>query len=144
MVRLDLDHRVTGLFGASMNELIACIAVAVYLEARSEPIAEQYRVAHVVLERTRQDGELTPEAVCAVWQAPKQFATVCNSDPCYEPHAYSMARHVASEVLFGVHKEPPECSGATHFHRKGYRPLEFSRMEIHCVGSAHVFYWREQ
>lgn len=50
----------------------ACLAGAVYLEARSEPVAGQLAVAEVALRR--KDGGQWGDSVCSVVTAPGQFA----------------------------------------------------------------------
>lgn len=123
-----------------MTDLIACLAVVVYLEARSEPIPAQYAVAHVVLERTRQHGERTPEAVCAVGWAANQFAPTKVRTFEYDARAYSIAKYVARDALAGIDKTPAACIGATHFHTKNERPQWARKMKPRCTLGAHVFY----
>ena len=75
-----------------------CIALAVYHEARSEPLAAQTAVAEVVLRRTR--DKRWPNSVCSVVFQDKQFSwtalppekLVPKEEEAFDK-AYSVARH---------------------------------------------------
>ena len=90
----------------------ACIALAVYFEARSEPVSEQLRVASVVLNRV-EDQRYPDDACAVVWEA-RQFSFTHDgkSDVPRNAVAWSIAQGVASEAI-----EAPDRFEATHYLR---------------------------
>jgi spore germination cell wall hydrolase CwlJ-like protein len=111
-----------------------CIALAVFSEARGEPIAGQIAVASVVLERGRD--------TCAVIAEPGQFEGVYNwpyprQPERIDPHAWGVALGVAHSVLAGV--ESP-CPGSYYFHKAGMQ-RSWAKGTA-CVVGNHAFYGR--
>jgi len=91
---------------------LACIALAVYFEARSEPIEHQQRVADVVLNRVEDDRY--PADACAVVWEPKQFSFTHDgkSDVPTDIDAWLTAQAVARDAIEREHRYP-----ATHYIR---------------------------
>ena len=91
---------------------LVCIALAVYFEARSEPVAHQMKVASVVLNRVEDDRY--PDDACAVVWEPGQFSWTHDgkSDTPEDPVAWSIACAVASEAVELEHRFE-----ATHYLR---------------------------
>jgi len=123
---------------------IACLAQAVYFEARGEPLAGQYGVAAVVLNRT---ADLRyPADVCGVvFQGESrrhacQFSFACDglSDRPRPGRAWRRALHVAEQSLAGFR---PDLTGrATHYHADSVQP-DWARTLNHTVTiGAHRFY----
>lgn len=89
---------------------VMCLAMAVYFEARSEPITGRYAVAEVIMNRT-QDKRF-PDTVCGVVHHDMgdkkfdcQFSFVCDgkSDVPEDTLAWDMAVAVAEDVLLNGH-----------------------------------------
>ncbi len=126
------------------EEDYVCLALAVYFEARSEPIAGQKAVAEVVLNRV-QDKRF-PDSVCAVvfqnekWRHRCQFSFACDgrSDRPRERRPWAQARKVAAVVIAGISKEM--TSTATHYHATYVRPSWAKRLERTVQVGRHVFY----
>lgn len=113
---------------------VTCVALAVFSEARGEPIAGQIAVASVVLERGRD--------TCAVIEAPGQFAGVYTwpyprQPERIDPQAWGVALGVAHSVLNGA-RSP--CPGSYYFmENRLQRPWAKGPA---CVVGNHSFYQR--
>jgi spore germination cell wall hydrolase CwlJ-like protein len=117
---------------------LACLAEAVYYEARGEPVQGRAAVAYVVLNRAK-SGEF-PETPCAVVAEGCQFSYRCDGRP--ESLAVRADRDAAfttaKAVLTGVVADPTH--GALFFHASRIRPGWFeSRTRVGKIGN-HVFY----
>ena len=121
----------------------ACLAMAVYYEARSEPIHAQAAVAEVVINRMHHPDY--PDTICDVIaddRGPKpydcQFSFMCDGkhERPNNPQAYQTALEVASEVLAGNimgHR-------ATHYHTTAVKPVwRHGLTPVGTIGS-HIFY----
>ena len=118
-----------------------CLAMAVYYEARSEPLDGQRAVADVVLARTYHPSY--PDTVCEVvaedrgskaWDC--QFSFMCDGLPERPTGAaWATAQAVASEAIAG-----PTLVHATHYHTTSVSPIW--RHDLTVVGKvgSHVFY----
>lgn len=116
-----------------LSAALLCLAMAVYHEARGEPLAGQVAVAHVVLNRARADA--WPGDVCAVVTQPRQFSF--HWGPPRESCAWERAVVVADRVLAGDTADP--TGGALHYHRRGLRRVWSAGMhQVHIGG--HVFF----
>ena len=93
---------------------LTCIALAVYFEARSEPIAIQQMVADVVLNRV--EDKRYPNDVCAVVWEPKQFSWTHDgkSDIPRNRKAWVTAQAVARDSV-----EREQRFQATHYLNQG-------------------------
>lgn len=91
---------------------LACIALAVYFEARSEPIEHQQRVADVVLNRA-EDARYPADACAVVWD-PRQFSFTHDgkSDVPRDIDAWMTAQAVARDAIEREHRFQ-----ATHYVR---------------------------
>jgi spore germination cell wall hydrolase CwlJ-like protein len=117
---------------------LACVAEAVYYEARGEPDRGRAAVAYVVLNRA-ESGEF-PETPCAVVAEGCQFSYRCDGRP--EALAVRADRDAAfvtaKAVLTGAVADP--TSGALFFHASRIRPGWFeTRARVGKIGN-HVFY----
>jgi len=117
---------------------LACVAEAVYYEARGEPIQGRAAVAYVVLNRA-ESGKF-PETPCAVVAEGCQFSYRCDGRP--ESLAVRADRDAAfttaEAVLTGAVADPTD--GALFFHASRIRPGWFeSRTRVGEIGN-HVFY----
>ena len=104
----------------------ACLAEALYFEARGESVTGQFAVAEVILNRV--ESASYPDTVCGVIRQGTgrrhacQFSYNCDgrAEVFNEPKAYEMVGKVARLVLDrGV---PGLTDGATHYLTKSVRP----------------------
>ncbi len=124
----------------------ACLAQAVYYEARGEPADGQAAVAQVVLNRARSGRH--PADVCGVVfegaaRSGCQFSFAC--DPRLaarrpEAAAWRRAQAVASEALEGGGAAPPELAGVLNYHADYVRPRWAARLDRAAVIGRHIFY----
>jgi spore germination cell wall hydrolase CwlJ-like protein len=117
---------------------LACLAEAVYYEARGEPTQGRAAVAYVVLNRSR-SGEF-PRTPCAVVAEGCQFSYRCDGRP--EALAVRADRDAAfvtaKAVLTGAVADPTD--GALFFHASRICPGWFeTRARVGKIGN-HVFY----
>ena len=123
----------------------ACLALAVYHEARGEPITGQQMVAEVILNRV--DHLSYPDTVCGVVKQhntpvnrPRacQFSFYCDgaSDKPRDRAAWDAAQAVAKDALEG----DLLGSNATHFHTKAVSPSWAKRLTMVGSVGSHVFY----
>jgi N-acetylmuramoyl-L-alanine amidase len=125
---------------SDVGELTAdekCLATAVYYEARSESLAGQLAVAHVVLQRAK-SGRF-PSSLCGVVTQPGQFSFVRGGRmPTTPTHAgqWRTARAIAQIALDGSWENPVE--GALYFHAARVQP-GWGRPRVTRIGG-HVFY----
>jgi N-acetylmuramoyl-L-alanine amidase len=124
-----------------------CLARNVYFEARGEPLAGQYAVAEVTL--NRQASRLYPRTICEVvyqknWdRLRKRYVgafswTEFDSLPEPSGEEWDRAWHVAEAVYYG--KTSPTLQGALHFHAVYIKPdWAKSKRRVARIGK-HVFY----
>lgn len=113
---------------------LLCLAMAVYHEARGEPLPGQVAVAHVVLNRVA--SPRWPDSVCAVVTQPRQFSFRWSAPR--ETGAWRRAVAVAAAALAGRSQDP--TGGALYFHRAGLRLAWTAHLTPRRIGR-HVF-WR--
>ena len=96
---------------------LACLALNVYHEARSESATGQAAVAHVTLNRAR--SRAFPGDICGVVTQQAggrcQFSWVCDGAPTAPRNAkaYEKALRIATRALTGAAPDP--TGGATYF-----------------------------
>lgn len=113
-----------------------CLALALYFEARGEPIMGKQLVAETVINRSHDDA--FPPTVCGVIMQPSQFSfTSTGPVAITEPQQLLLSHKMAEEMLTNgcVH-----CTGALYFHAKGVRPAWTKRMTKIGTYGNHVFY----
>ena len=116
---------------------LACLAEAVYFEARGTGTTGETAVAHVVVNRAK--SPKFPGSVCGVVADGCQFSYRCDghSDSLSEPGSRVRAYKVAEAVLSGA---PDFTKGALFFHSARVSPGWFqSRPRIGTFGG-NVFY----
>ena len=116
---------------------LACLAEAIYFEARGTGPKGEAAVAHVVVNRAR--SAKFPNSVCGVISDGCQFSYRCDghSETLAEPGSRSRAFRIAEAVLSG---EPDITQGALFFHAASASPGWFStRPRIGTIGG-NVFY----
>tara|TARA_R110001606_G_C15213544_1_gene633179 strand:- start:74 stop:592 length:519 start_codon:yes stop_codon:yes gene_type:complete len=129
----------------------ACLAEAVYFEARSETFTAQLAVANVIIERVKDDGY--PGTICRVVHQGKHrggkpvrhrcmFSYWCDGKPetIANVQAYKMAVSVADLSMEGVILDSTE--GATHYHATYVLPYWALTENFHRMGQVgkHIFY----
>lgn len=115
-----------------------CLALAIYYEARSEPLAGQIAVAEVVINRV--DSDRFPDTVCGVVWQPRQFSFTHDGRPERPRHeVWGDIQALASEIL----DKPDETlfhHGATHYHATYVRPYWADDLELIGRIGDHLFY----
>lgn len=111
---------------ASGDEQWACLAEALYFEARGESVKGIFAVGEVILNRV--SSSAYPDTVCGVvnqgtgkrYQC--QFTYTCDghAEVIHEPAAYEMVGKVARMLLDGKPRTLTE--GATHYHTQSVNP----------------------
>jgi spore germination cell wall hydrolase CwlJ-like protein len=135
-----------------MLESIMCLAMAVYFEARGEPMVGQVAVAQVVMSRVEDDR--FPDTVCEVvkqgyyysWNADFpikhkcQFSFWCDGKPetIEDEYAFQWAKNVAEATIHG--KLYDTTQGATHYHAYYVKPSWSKHLTRTVRINDHIFY----
>lgn len=121
---------------------LTCLAVAIFFEARAEPIEGMEAVANVIINRV--EDSRYPDGVCDVVWEPEQFSFThdgLTDDP--EAHtghqdkiAWVTSQEVAREALQG------DLLGitSTHYHAKKVFPFWVSSYTKDGTVGNHIFY----
>jgi spore germination cell wall hydrolase CwlJ-like protein len=145
-VRIETAQR-EDRFARRRADDLECLAENIYFEARGEPLAGQYAVAEVTLNRTR--AQNFPHTVCQVvhetrWDANRRryvadFSWVERATLSPEDGpAWKQAMAVASAAYDDLHE--PVVPGALFYHATNVRPgWSRSRRPIATIGN-HIFY----
>lgn len=127
------------------KEQQACLATAIYFEARGESRKGQAAVAQVILNRVRNPAY--PDTPCGVvYQNARQykkcqFSFACDGieDRIGSGSAYSKAREIASAVTSGE-MYVPEVGSATHYFADYVRPRWANSMvKMASIGEHHFY-----
>lgn len=122
----------------------ACLAQAIYYEARGESQRGQSAVAEVIMNRVR--SRHYPNSICGVvYQGSHratgcQFTFTCDGSLGHRPRgrAWERAQRVATAVMLGYTR--PVTQQATHYHTHAVNPIWNSGLvQTTSIGS-HVFY----
>lgn len=131
---------------AARQRDLACLAKAVYFEARGEPERGQLAVAQVIMNRV--DHWFYPNNVCDVVFQNKhrrnkcQFSFACDgrSDRARDRNSWTRAMSVAERILSGETVSEDVGTNATHYHANYVRPRWIRDMiKIRKIG-IHIFY----
>jgi len=126
---------------------LGCLARNVYFEARGEPLAGQYAVAEVTMNRVASRDY--PATVCTVvhqktWDPQRRRWVAAFSwtamGPWTEPagREWERARIVADDVFYGRHT--PRLEGATFYHAHYVRPgWSRQRARVAKIGRHHFY-----
>ncbi|MDO5606169.1 MAG: cell wall hydrolase [Paracoccus sp. (in: a-proteobacteria)] len=114
---------------------LACLAEALYFEARGEGHAGQRAVAEVILNRV--DSRAFPNSVCGVVHQPGQFSYK-KGRRMSNAAAANRARAIATEALAGAPRSLTD--GATYFHTTSVRPSWSKRFTRTTRIGSHIFY----
>jgi spore germination cell wall hydrolase CwlJ-like protein len=123
--------------GGPTKRDLACLAEAIYFEARGTGTEGEAAVAHVIVNRS-QDPDF-PGTVCGVVADGCQFSYRCDgrSDALADARARARAYAVAESVL-GADDDP--TGGALFFHSARARPGWFAKRERVARIGGNVFY----
>ena len=123
---------------------IMCIAVAIYFEARGEPLAGRFAVAEVVINRMR-DPRYPDDACSVVYDGGEakyecQFSFFCDglSDQPEDNVSWRVAQVIAKAVYEG--RAAPMVGEATHYHTVRVNPDWAQTGQEVVKISDHVFY----
>jgi spore germination cell wall hydrolase CwlJ-like protein len=122
----------------------ACLAQAIYYEARGESQRGQIAVAEVIMNRVR--SGYYPNSVCGVvFQGSHrstgcQFTFTCDGSINHRPRgrAWDRSQRVATAVMSGYTR--PITQGATHYHTHAVNPVWNSGLVETTSIESHVFY----
>lgn len=126
---------------------IECLAMNIYHEARGEPIAGQYAVAEVTLNRTHSRN--FPSSVCQVvyqkhWNTRRKeiiyaFSwTGLSVTTNFNSAAWRQAREIARTVL--THGRKPTMQGALYYHNTNVKPAWARHHKRLAIIGHHIFY----
>jgi spore germination cell wall hydrolase CwlJ-like protein len=122
---------------------VLCLTVAIYYEARGEPIEGQAAVAQVILNRVQHPD--FPDDACAVVFEPNQFSFVAdvgieNLLPVMleraDAAAIARTSQVALEVVEGYHTHIT----STHYHATYVEPFWADEYTLDFQIGDHIFY----
>jgi len=119
-----------------------CLALAIYFEARSEPVIGQLAVATVVLNRVK--SPRWPDDICkVVWQR-KQFSFTHDgkSDRPKEKIAWKRSRMLA-DVMLNTATSYDFSKGSDHYHTKQVKPYWVASLDQKTVIGNHIFYGKK-
>jgi len=132
-----------------MIEAIFCMAMAIYHEARGEPLQGQHAVGHVILNRVADDDY--PGTVCDVVKQGRYWDQVPLKHQCHfsfwcdglpedfnDRNAYGTALLVSWAIMLGGIPDPTH--GATHYHATWVDPDWTLIMTPTIQINNHVFY----
>lgn len=126
------------------GEQFACLAEALYFEARGESIKGQVAVAEVILNRV--ESNKFPDTVCGVINQGTgrkyacQFTYTCDghAEKVTEPRAYARVAKIAKAMLSGMPQKLTD--GATYYHTTAVSP-RWARVFAHTATiGVHRFY----
>ena len=121
---------------------VLCLTVAIYYEARGEPIEGQAAVAQVILNRVQHPD--FPDDACSVLFEDKQFSFVDEVPAEYmienmledDLRAFQRAAEVALEVYEGYHTHIT----STHYHADYVEPYWADIYTLDFRVGNHIFY----
>ena len=134
-------------------EATQCLAMALYHEARGEPVAGQEAVGRVIMNRV--DSDYHPDTVCGVvyknahMKNRCQFSFACDgiSDRPKETKAWSKKLKLAEDLLDcgKTCREQQRAEGgissSTHYHATYVNPRWAKKLKRTGKVGNHIFYW---
>ena len=133
---------------ATSGSEFACLAEALYFEARGETVQGQFAVAEVILNRVK--SAQFPNTICGVinqgtgrkYQC--QFTYTCDGikEVIAEPRAFERVAKVARLMLDGV--KPKLTEGATYYHTTAVKPRWSRSFTKTARIGVHLFYRDER
>ncbi len=126
---------------------LACLARNIYFEARGEPMAGQFAVAEVTMNRVA--SKHYPNTVCEVvhqrrWdRIRKRYVSAFSwteLDSVPEPKGEAWRRAVSAAEAVYDNREAPRVDGALFYHARSIRPRWAKRKKPVARIGRHVFY----
>ena len=121
-----------------------CLAIAIYFEARGEPVRGQVAVGQVILNRVR--SPLFPETICGVvyqgqMQKGCQFSFTCDgqTDIPRDNEQWALAQDIAKQITAGE-LWLPEVGYSTFYHANYVNPRWAGSMNMIDKIGRHIFY----
>jgi spore germination cell wall hydrolase CwlJ-like protein len=122
--------------GSASDAELNCLAVGVYYEAKSEPLAGQLAVADVIINRTK-SGRF-PKSVCSVITQRGQFSFVRGGKLPTPPANAQWRKAVAVAKVAQKDLWQSPAGNALYFHARYAKP-SWNRARVAQVGN-HIFY----
>lgn len=137
-------------------EEVLCLAQNVYFEARGEDISGQMAVAHVTINRVKNDKY--PNTICGVVYQAKfskwwlsqgkkvpikyqcQFSWYCDgkSDMITDWKTFDNIVEVSRQIIQGHHED--NTNGAIFYHADYVKPKWSDSLQVSAVFDSHIFY----
>ena len=119
-----------------MISTLTCMAVAIYFEARGEPIDGQMMVAETILNRAADNR--WPDEPCDVISQPNQFSFYRDgrSNRPRDMEAYTTAVLVAAKAF----ESRNASTGALYYHTTAVRPVWRHDLQVLGQVGDHIFY----
>ena len=121
---------------ATVDSELNCLAVGVYYESKSEPLAGQLAVADVIINRT-QSGRF-PKSICSVITQRGQFSFVRGGKMPTPPANAQWRKALAVAKVARKDLWDSPAGNALYFHARYVKP-SWGRARVATVGN-HVFY----
>jgi N-acetylmuramoyl-L-alanine amidase len=133
----ELVNAIVSLPAIDLSPEVRCLAVAVYFEARGEPLEGQLAVAQVIRNRTQNPS--WPREVCDVVYQPKQFSFTSDrhSDKPMRESLWRTAQAIA--IIAATDNWSDVVKDATHFHATRVSPGWSNLRRVSVIGN-HIFY----
>jgi N-acetylmuramoyl-L-alanine amidase len=120
-----------------LSSAILCLALTVYNEARGEPIAGQYAVAYVTLNRAKQRSK----TICEVIKEPYQYSWYKNNYQLVPKSGVEWETSLkVARTSYTMRNNDNLFSGAAYFHGKEIRPSWTKSMKQIATFGNHIFY----
>ena len=124
-----------------MSTALLCMSVAVYYEARDQPIEGQIAVAQVIQKRAenRHRGQNT---ICGVVKDKHQFTFYWDGlkEEPKDMLALDIARYISSKVLAKEYGNICGHGKANHYHTFAVNPFWNRNMQFECIAGNHIFW----
>lgn len=119
-----------------IKSALLCLALNIYFEARGEPIEGQYAVAHVTLNRTKENNT----SICKEVFRKNQFSWTQYkyTIPSQTDKSWILAKEIAQKA----NQTNDITKGSTYFHEKNCKNIQSikqGRVKTIKVGN-HIFY----
>jgi N-acetylmuramoyl-L-alanine amidase len=125
-----------------METIVLWLSLALFYEARGEPVQCQIDVSRVILERSRLSGTSVQDVILAPGQFPwvKDVFQGTTLKPESRPNRDGMAwKQVEQSAIRSLYLD--DTIKATHFHSKIIsRPISWSKLSVTHECGNHIFY----
>jgi len=133
----ELVAKIGTLPSVELDEEMRCLAVAVYYEARGEPLDGQLAVAQVIL--NRRDSGRFAASICGVVYQRGQFSFTWDKRPDRPASNATWRTAQAIAVIAATDDWRDIVPDATHFHARRVSPGWRRMQRVSAVGN-HIFY----